>query len=372
MKFIVSSSMLLKNLQILNSVIQSNNAIAILNNFLFEIQNDRLIMSASDIETRITTSTSIESESVGSIAVRADLLTETLKTFADQPLTFRVFEQENRLEIVSNQGNYSFSYFDGDNFPRALSIENPLKTIIKGSILSKAIHYTIIATGKDEMRQIMMGVFFNFSDQGTILAATDACRLVRYERKDYKSKDNFDFTIPKKPLSILRSILAEMDNDIQVLYNNKNVEFSFQETKITCRLLEGKFPNFNSALPTDNNKFLTINRLQLLNSVRRIALFSNKTDYQMILKVSGNQLDIFTEDVAFSNKAKERLTCQYKGDDIQIAISSKSFLEVLSNLYSDEVLITMNSDNTPCLIYPSDSLEEGESLVALIMPIILG
>ena len=372
MKLIVSSSILLKNLQLLSSVIHSSNTIAILNNFLFEIQKESLTMTASDLETTITSSISIESESVGSIAVPSDLLTDTLKTFADQPLTFRIFEEENRLEIISNQGNYSISYFKGDDFPRAFSIETPLKATIRGATLSKAIHYTIIATGKDEMRQIMMGIFFNFSDQGVVFAATDARRVVRYENKDYVSEDNFDFTMPKKPLSVLRSILSDIDDDVQILYNNKNVEFSFQRTKITCRLLEGKFPDFNSVLPTNNDKLLTINRIQLLNSVRRITLFSNKTDHQMILKVSGNELNIFTEDVAFSNKAKERLTCDYQGEDIQIALNSKSLMEILGNLHSDDVLITMNSSNTPFLIYPSDSLEEGESLVSLIMPIILG
>ena len=368
MKFIVSSSTLLKNIQILNSVIHSKNTIAILNNFLFDIQENNLIITASDLETTIITSIVIESDSISSIAVPASLLTETLKTFADQPLTFRIFEEESRLEIVSNEGNYSFSYFNGEDFPKIIPIENPLKVTIKGVIVSKAIQYTMIAMGKDETKQVLMGIFFDFSDKGAVFSATDIYRFIQYNHKDCNIRDNFHFIVPKKPLAILKTALSEINEDIQILYNDKNVEFSFQKTKIICRLIEGEFPDINSVLNENNDKFLIINRTQLFNSVRRINIFSNKTDYKMVFKVSGNELNISTEDVDFSNKGRERLTCNYQGDDVQIALNSKSLMEILGNLHSDHILITMNSEEQPCLIYPSDSLEEGESLVAIVRP----
>lgn len=370
MKFIVSSSYLLKQLQVLGSVINSSNTLHILDNFLFELDNNSLKVSASDLETTMSATLEIESTSQGSIAVPAKLLLETLKTFPEQPLTFSV-KENNTIEISSDVGKYVLAYAQGDEFPKAESLEDPSKTDVPAGVLATAISKTIFAAGNDDLRPVMSGVFFQFSPSGLIFVATDAHKLVKYSRTDITSSSEASFIMPKKPLNILKNILMASGADVTIEFNESNAQFYFDNYSLTCRLIDGKYPNYEAVIPKENPNKLLINRVQFLSSVRRVSIYANKTTHQIRLKVAGTELNISAEDIDYSNKADERLTCDYQGDDMQIGFNSRFLLEMLNNLQSDEILLEMSLPNRAGILTPVDGLEDGEAVTMLVMPVML-
>ena len=307
MKFIVSSSYLLKQLQVLGGVINNSNTLPILDNFLFELNESKLTVSASDLETTMSSVVDVESDSNGSIALPARLLLDTLKTFPEQPLTF-VVEDNHTVEISSNHGKYALAYADGNEFPKAVALDNPSTTAITGNILATAISKTIFAAGNDDLRPVMSGVFFQFSTEGLTFVATDAHKLVKYTREDIKASQVAEFIMPKKPLNLLKGILATSDENVIIEYNDSNAKFIFENTELVCRLIDGKYPNYEAVIPKENPNKLSIDRTQFLNSVRRVSIFSNKTTHQIRLKIAGAELNISAEDIDYSNKAEERLT----------------------------------------------------------------
>lgn len=370
MKFIVSSSYLLKQLQVLGSVINSSNTLPILDNFLFELNKNELKVSASDLETTMSATLEIDSESTGAVAVPAKLLLETLKTFPEQPLTFTV-EDNNTIEISSNSGKYALAYASGDEFPKAVTLEDPSQTLVPAEVLATAISKTIFAAGNDDLRPVMSGVFFQFSPEGLTFVATDAHKLVKYARADVKASQVADFIMPKKPLNILKGILGASDAEVKIEYNDANATFSFDNYVLTCRLIDGKYPNYEAVIPKENPNKLMIDRTQILSSVRRVAIFSNKTTHQIRLKIAGTELNISAEDIDYSNKAEERLTCDYQGDDMQIGFNSRFLTEMLSNLQSDEIMLEMSLPNRAGILTPVDGLDEGETVTMLVMPVML-
>jgi DNA polymerase-3 subunit beta len=370
MKFIVSSTYLLKQLQVLGGVINNSNTLPILDNFLFELNKSVLTVSASDLETTMSSTITVESESEGSVAIPARLLLDTLKTFPEQPLTF-VVEDNNTVEISSNHGKYALAYANGDEFPKAVELENPSSTTLNGDVLATAISKTIFAAGNDDLRPVMSGVFFQFSTEGLTFVATDAHKLVKYTREDVKANQTAEFIMPKKPLTLLKGILAGSDSDVTIDYNDSNAKFTFDNTILICRLIDGKYPNYEAVIPKENPNKLLIDRTQFLNSVRRVSIFSNKTTHQIRLKVAGAELNVSAEDIDYSNKAEERLTCDYQGDDMQIGFNSRFLTEMISNLTSDEVQLEMSLPNRAGILTPTDGLDPGESIIMLVMPVML-
>ena len=370
MKFIVSSSYLLKQLQVLGSVINNSNTLPILDNFLFELDHKNLSVSASDLETTMSATLEIDSTSKGSVAVPAKLLLDILKTFPEQPLTFTV-EENSTIEISSNSGKYAIAYAPGEEFPKSVNLDNPSSTVIASDVLATAISKTIFAAGNDDLRPVMSGVFFQFSPEGLIFVATDAHKLVKYARTDVTASQVADFIMPKKPLNILKGILGTSDSDVVIEYNDSNATFSFDSYVLTCRLIDGKYPNYEAVIPKENPNKLIINRVLLLNSVRRVAIFSNKTTHQIRLKIAGAELNISAEDIDYSNKAEERLTCDYQGDDMQIGFNSRFLSEMLTNLTSDEIMLEMSMPNRAGILTPIDGLDEGETVTMLVMPVML-
>ena len=370
MKFIVSSSYLLKQLQVLGGVINNSNTLPILDNFLFELEHSKLTVSASDLETTMASTLEVESDSEGSVAIPAKLLLETLKTFPEQPLTF-VIEDNNTIEISSNHGKYALAYASGDEFPKAISLDSPSTTTLGADILATAISKTIFAAGNDDLRPVMSGVFFQFSTESLTFVATDAHKLVKYSRTDVTANETAEFIMPKKPLNLLKGILAGSDEDVTIEYNDSNAKFSFENSVLICRLIDGKYPNYEAVIPKENPNQLTISRNQFLNSVRRVSIFSNKTTHQIRLKIAGAELNISAEDVDYSNKAEERLTCDYQGDDMQIGFNSRFFSEMLSNLNADDIQLEMSMPNRAGILTPIDGLDEGETVTMLVMPVML-
>ena len=370
MKFIVSSSQLLKQLQVLGGVINSNNTLPILDNFLFELSENELKISASDLETTMTSIVNVESDSKGAIAVSARLLLDTLKTFPDQPLTFKT-EGESTIEISSDQGKYDMAYFNGNEFPKSVSLPSPSKTVIPASVLGNAISKTIFAAGNDDLRPVMSGVFFQFSTESLTFVATDAHKLVKYTRTDVTAEQTAEFIMPKKPLNLLKGILGGSSDDVTIEYNNANAKFTFDNVVLICRLIDGKYPNYEAVIPKENPNKLTVDRASFQNSVRRVSIFSSKTTHQIRLKMAGTELNISAEDLDFANKADERLSCDYQGDDMQIGFNSRFLSEMLSNLSANEILIEMSLPNRAGILTPIDGTEEGEHITMLVMPVML-
>ena len=369
MKFIVSSSQLLKQLQVLGGVINNNNTLPILDNFLFELSENQLKVSASDLETTMTAVVAIESDSKGSIAISARLLLDTLKTFPDQPLTFKT-EGDSIIEISSDQGKYDMAYFGGDEFPKSVSLQSPSKTIVPSNVLATAISKTIFAAGNDDLRPVMSGVFFQFSTDNLTFVATDAHKLVKYTRTDVTADKTAEFIMPKKPLNLLKGVLGG-EEDVVIEYNDANAKFTFENFVLICRLIDGKYPNYEAVIPKENPNKLTVDRASFQNSVRRVSIFSSKTTHQIRLKMAGTELNISAEDLDFSNKADERLSCDYQGDDMQIGFNSRFLSEMLSNLTSSEVLIEMSLPNRAGILTPIDGTDEGERITMLVMPVML-
>lgn len=370
MKFIVSSTYLLKQLQVLGGVINNSNTLPILDNFLFELNQNKLTVSASDLETTMASTLDVESDSEGSVAIPARLLLDTLKTFPEQPLTF-VVEDNHTVEISSNHGKYALAYADGNEFPKAVALEDPSKTVVTGDILATAISKTIFAAGNDDLRPVMSGVFFQFSTEGLTFVATDAHKLVKYTREDVSASQVAEFIMPKKPLNLLKGILAASEEDVIIEYNDSNAKFTFENSELICRLIDGKYPNYEAVIPKENPNKLVIDRTQFLNSVRRVSIFSNKTTHQIRLKIAGAELNISAEDVDYSNKAEERLTCDYQGDDMQIGFNSRFLTEMLNNLSSDNVQLEMSMPNRAGILTPVDGLDDGENVTMLVMPVML-
>jgi len=312
----------------------------------------------------------VESDSKGSVAIPARLLLDTLKTFPEQPLTF-VIEDNNTVEISSNHGKYALAYASGEEFPKAVALEDPSSTTILGDILATAISKTIFAAGNDDLRPVMSGVFFQFSSDNLTFVATDAHKLVKYTREDASASQTAEFIMPKKPLNLLKGILAGSEEDVKIEYNDSNAKFSFENTELICRLIDGKYPNYEAVIPKENPNKLTIARTQFLNSVRRVSIFSNKTTHQVRLKMAGSELNISAEDIDYSNKAEERLTCDYQGDDMQIGFNSRFLSEMLNNLNSDDVQLEMSLPNRAGILTPTDGLDEGELITMLVMPVML-
>lgn len=371
MKFIVSSSYLLQKLQILGGIINNNNSIPILDHFLFDLNENRLTVSASDLETTMSAVIEVESQDTGSVAIPARLLLDTLKTFPEQPLTFIIEGDRNTVELSSSQGKYALAYADADEFPNVPEIENPQQAVLTGDILATAITKTIFATSNDDLRPVMCGVLFQFSPDGLTFVATDAHKLVKYSRRDLHTENQADFILPKKPLNLLKSTLAGSEEEVTISYNESNASFSFNSMQLTCRLIDGKYPNYEAVIPKDNPNVLQIERQHFLNSVRRIAIFSNKTTHQIKLDLAGSELHVSAEDIDFSNKAEERLTCDYTGDDLQIGFNSRFLIEMLNNLDSDHIQLEMSLPNRAGILMPKDGLEEGENVLMLVMPVML-
>jgi DNA polymerase-3 subunit beta len=370
MQFIVSSSQLLKQLQTLVGVVNTNNTLPILDNFLFELSEDQLKITVSDIETIMSSSIHVQSEYKGIIALNARLLLDAVKTFPEQPLTF-IVKENNTLEISADNGKYDMAYYDGTDFPQTVSLESPSKTVLPSEILATAITHTVFAAGNDDLRPVMSGVFFQFSPEELTFVATDAHKLVKYTRTDISADEVAEFIMPKKPLNILKGILSNTQNDVTIEYNETNAKFSFDEVSLTCRLIDGKYPNYDAVIPKENPNKLIVNRAAFLNSVRRASIFSSKSTHQIRLKMAGTELNISAEDVDFSNRADERLTCNYEGDDMQIGFNSRFLLEMLTNLSSEEVLIEMSVPNRAGILTPIDGKEEGEEILMLVMPVML-
>ena len=370
MKFIVNSTALLRELQKLNSVISSNNTLPILDNFLFEINEGNMAVTASDLEVTMKVAISVESEVDGRITIPARILIDTLKTFSNQPLTFVIDLTNYSIEIISELGNYKLSGNNADEFPKSPTLTNSSSTFFKSEILHNAINKTLFASGNDDLRPVMSGVYCELSPEQVTFVATDAHKLVKHSRNDLSSDKTASLILPKKPLTILKNNIVD-GIDVKLDFNDTNALFSFENNTIICRLIDGKYPNYDAVIPKENPNKLTIETSLLLSSIKRISIYANKTTHQIRLKVAGSELQISSEDLDFSNKADERLPCHYEGEDIEIGFNSKFVIDMLNNIGSNKISLEMSAPNRAGIILPLDGTVEGENTLMLVMPVML-
>ncbi|HAW52286.1 MAG TPA: DNA polymerase III subunit beta [Flavobacteriales bacterium] len=369
MKFIVSSSSLLKHLQLVSGVLNTSNTLPILDDFLFEAEENSLRITASDLETTVVTTFTIESKEEGEIAIPAKLLLDILKSFPENPLTFTIDRDNQSIEITSDYGKYKLTGHEANEFPKTPEVESPIKVKIDSDALVEAVGKTIFATGNDELRPVMSGVYFQLDKNGTTFVATDAHKLVKYHRSDAKSEKATAFIMPKKPLNLLRTLLAGKEA-VSVEFNETNARFKFENTILVCRLIDGKYPNYEAVIPKQNPNKLTMSRTVLLNSVKRVSIFSSKTTHQVRLKITGSELQLSAEDLDFANEATERLTCQYDGEDIEIGFNSVFLIEMLSNLKTEEINLELSEPNRAGILKPVE-MDDNEDILMLVMPVML-
>ncbi|WP_395626771.1 DNA polymerase III subunit beta [Daejeonella sp.] len=370
MRFIVSTSTLLKQLQAVNGASSSSTVLPILENFLFEIKDGVLTVSATDLQTSMTTSLAVESKEDGKVAIPSKILLETLKTLPDQPISFSVDDKTFAIEINAGDGKYKLSGENGEDFPKIPVVENPSSVSMPASVLSEAINKTLFAVSSDELRPAMTGVYCQLSPQHITFVATDAHKLVRYRRLDTKSEAPANFILPKKALTLLKASLPSDDLSVAVEYNSTSAFFRFGNINLICRLIDERYPDYEAVIPTNNPNKLVLDRALFLNCLRRVVIFANKTTHQVRLKITGSELNISSEDVDFSNEAHERLTCQYEGEDMEIGFNAKFLIEMLNNLSGEEVLLEMSSPNRAGLLMPQTH-DDAEDVLMLVMPVML-
>ena len=373
MKFIVSSLKLLKAVQSLSGVINSNNTLPILDDFLFNISDNELRITASDLETTMIVTIQPDLvEGAGEVTIPARLLIDILKNFPDIPVSFNIDESTLAIEITTGEGRYKMVGHKSDEFPKVPVLQEPMTWEIPADVLACGFEKTVFATGNDEIRPVMTGVFMEMTNNGLNFVATDAHKLVRYRRLDIKTDTLASFIVPKKPINQLKSALAgKADETVVVEFNKTNASFTMSGFKLVCRLIDGKYPNYEAVIPKANPNQLTIDRQLLLSAIRRVAIFSSKATHQIRFKIAGQELTLTAEDLDYYNEAKERLACNYSGDDMEIGFNSRFFQEMLGNLSQQEILLEMSAPNRAGLILPVDNQNADEDILMLLMPVML-
>ncbi len=369
MKFIASSTQLLKHLQQISGVINANTVLPILENFLFEIEKNQLTIVATDLETVMKIKMDIEAKDSGKVCIPAKILLDSLKNIAEQPLTFNI-DKNFGVEITSDNGKYKVMGENPDNFPKEPPADEATTFSMPSSALVTAINKCLFAVSNDDLRPAMTGVFFELSSKGVTSVATDAHRLVRFSRVDVVCPEAATFIVPKKPLTLIKNVLPNTDEQIEISYNANHLFVKQGGAQMVCRLIDARFPDYKVVIPTDNPYKLTVNKIDFQNALRRVSVFSNKSTNQVALTITGSELQLAAQDVDFSFEGNERMACQYDGEDLQIAFNAKFLIEMLSAADTAEVVIELSTPTKAGIIKPTEKVEN-EELLMLVMPLML-
>lgn len=370
MKFIVNTDQLLHKLQMISGTIVSKPVIPILDHFLFDIAEGKLKVTATDLETSMSTQMDVQADEDIKIAVPSRLCMDTLKSLPNQPVTFSINKDNNSVEIKSEFGRYKLIGQNGDDFPRIPDTNSDNAFKMHADNLSACIAKTLFATGTDELRLSLTGVYVQLENDHVTFVATDANRLVKVKREDVKPGVSSAFILPKKALNLLKSNLPQSDEDVDIQFNESNAFFAFDDVTLICRLIDEKYPDYRAVIPEDNPNKLSISRQEFFNSVKRISIFANKTTNQINIKITGSELTISAEDIDLSNEAVERLGCDYTGEDMEIGFNARLLTEMLQNMNTPQLSIELSTPNRAGIILPSEN-EESEDLLMLIMPMMI-
>ncbi|XMD33436.1 MAG: DNA polymerase III subunit beta [Candidatus Karelsulcia muelleri] len=382
MKFISYSNELFRSLKDILYVLNRTNKLKkfpILENFLFKIKEKNVLtITVSDLEITMTISLNINSINFGSAVIPHKILLEILKKIPEQPLTF-CKEKENKLKILSHNGEYDFSIFSSEEYQKSSLLRNNNQKssllrnnnhfLISEKILLNIINNTLFAVGNDEIRPVLNGVFFDIENNISNFVSTNSNFLVKYSIKDFSFNKEIRLIIPKKPLNILKYNLNDTNNNVYISYNDLNTYFLFKTKKMRCSIINGNYPNYKSLMNKKYNKILIINKNYFLNAIKRVTLFSNRLTYQIILNFSKKRSQISSFDINYNNKAFEYLFCNYDGEPLEIVFNSKYLIEILSNINCEEIKFEMLNKNYSCRITPLMKNSKKEEILILIMPL---
>lgn len=371
MRFIVSSTSLLKNLQLINGVISSNAVLSVLEDFLFELKGNILTLTATDLETMIKVSMEVtDANEDGEICIPSKILVDYLKNLPEQPVTFSINTDDLSIEITSDVGKSKIAGEKADEFPKEPPATEASSFKMPAINLIESINKTLFATSSDTLRPAMTGVYFDMTPDNITFVATDAHRLVRYKCLDVTPVEQHGLIVPKKPLQQLRNALPADSSEITIAYNANHLFVSTDKLTMNCRLLDARYPDYRSVIPMENPYFLTIDKALLISSLKRVSIFSNKTTSQVLFDINGNSLQLSAQDIDFSYEGSENLKCQYEGQDMKIAFNAKLLVELLNNIDDEEIVIELSSPTRAGIIKPSKQAE-GEDVLMLIMPLMV-
>ncbi len=369
MKFSVSSTELLKQLQVASGAISSTPVLPILDDFLFTVKKNELIIAATDLETSIVNKVLVMSDGDGMVAVPAKILLDTLKALPEQPITIAVEEETFGITITSAYGKYRLAGENGQDYPRVPESDKVDTIQLPVDALSQAINKTLFATSNDDLRPAMTGVYVLVDFKKITFVSTDAHKLVRYAFHNLDTEVATSFIIPKKALNLLKNALPS-EGTVEMSFNKANAFFTFDNTHLACRLIDARYPDYNAVIPVDNPNILSLKRVDLQSSLRRIAIYANKTTNQVILDIAQNSLTVSAQDLDFSNEAAEQLVCTYNGEPLTIGFNAKFLIEMLGVLTSEDVKMELSSPSRAGILLPLEQ-KEGEDILMLVMPVML-
>lgn len=369
MKFIVSSNSLLKHLQQISGVINANTVLPILEDFLFEVNKNKLSVTATDLETVMRVEMDIEAKDSGKVCIPARILMDSLKNIPEQPLTFNI-DKNFGVELTSDNGKYKVMGENPDNFPKEPAADDATTFSMSSSILVNAINKTLFAVSNDDLRPAMTGVFFELDKKAFQCVATDAHRLVKYRRTDISCPKADTFIVPKKPLNLLKAALPDNEDQLNISYNSNHLFIQHGQTHMSCRLIDARFPDYKVVIPTDNPYKLIASRSDFQGALRRVSVFSNKSTNQVVLSITGSELQLAAQDIDFSFEGNERMKCRYEGEDMQIAFNARFLIEMLNVAEGDEVKMELSSSTKAGIIRPIEPADN-EDLLMLVMPLML-
>lgn len=373
MRFVVSSTELLRHLNAISRVISSKNTLPILDNFLLKLEGKTLRITASDLETTLITKIELEnSEDEGTIAIQAKIMLDTLKEFPEQPLTFNINTETLAVEILSANGKFSIVGHNGDDFPVLPQVgEKNHEIRFSHDLLLTGIVKTLFATADDELRPVMNGIYIELSPEGVTFVASDAHKLVRYKRKDATYNDIASFILPKKPASLLKNLLPREDSDVKLEFDEKNAFFTLNGFKMVCRLVEGKYPAYNSVIPLNNPNEMVTDRVEFYTTLKRVSVFANQASNLVRLKLTPTELIVSAQDIDFAISAVEIIKCVYDGQPMEIGFKSTFLVEILSNLSSADVKMKLSDPSRAGLLVPAENELEHEDVLMLLMPMMI-
>ncbi len=372
MKFVVSCNSLLSHLQTIGRVIASKNSIPVLDCFLFDLNGNRLTVTAADTETRMSTSIEVGStDGSGLFAVPSKNLLDALKELPEQPITFEINNDSMEIFIYYENGKYNFVGMKGDEYPHPKPLkEDTVNLQIAASVLLSGISRTLFATADDELRPVMNGLYFDITTEDITFVGSDGHKLVRCKTMATKGSERSSFILPKKPANLLRTILPKESGDVTIGFDDSNAYFTMENFILVCRLIEGRYPNYNGVIPTGNPYKVAIDRLMLFNALKRVAVFSNPASSLVKLGISKDSILVSAQDIDFSTSAEETISCTYDGEPMNIGFKGTYLIEILNNIPSQEAIMELADPSRAGLILPSEN-EEGEELLMLLMPMML-
>lgn len=372
MKFIVSSTALFSHLQAVSRVINSKNTLPILDCFLFELEDGTLSVTVSDSETTMVTSLEVnDSDANGRFAIVAKTLLDALKEIPEQPLTFDINVETYEVGVQYQNGKYSLMAQNADEFPQSVTPgDNSVRVEMDAQILLGGINRAIFATADDELRPVMNGIYFDITTEDITMVASDGHKLVRCKTTAAKGNERAAFILPKKPATLLKNLLPKEQGTVSIEFDERNAVFVLESYRMVCRLIEGRYPNYNSVIPQNNPHKVIVDRTQLIGALRRVSIFSSQASSLIKLRMQENQIVISAQDIDFSTSAEETQICQYSGTPMNIGFKSTFLIDILNNISAEEVVVELADPSRAGVVVPVEQ-EENEDLLMLLMPMML-